>query len=178
MAKVAICIASGYEDSELDIPRERLRDAGHEVVIVGTDLGKRLKGKRGRSSITVQKTAREVAASDFDALLIPGGYSPDQLRLDDAMVELVRQAVKQQKLVAAACHGPQLLIEADVARNRSMTSWPSVRRDLINAGARWKEQDVVEDGIFITSGRPEDLEPFSDAILRWLEMATRASLAS
>jgi protease I len=178
MAKVAICIAPDYEDSELDIPRERLRDAGHDVVIVGTCLGKRLKGKRGRSSITVQKTAGDVKASEFDALFIPGGYSPDQLRLDGAMVDLVREAVEQQKLVAAVCHGPQLLIEADVARDHDMTSWPSVKRDLINAGARWKDQAVVEDGIFITAGKPEDLEAFSDAILRWLEMATRASLAS
>jgi protease I len=147
MAKVAICIAPDYEDSELDIPRERLWDAGHDVVVVGTRLGKR-------------------------------GYSPDQLRLDGAMVELVRDAAQQQKLVAAVCHGPQLLIEADVARNHDMTSWPSVKRDLRNAGARWKDQAVVEDGIFITAGKPEDLEAFSDAILRWLEMATRASLAS
>jgi protease I len=146
MAKVATCIAPDYEDSELDIPRERLREAGHDVVIVGTRLGKR-------------------------------GYFSDQLRLDGAMVDLVRDAVQQQKLVAAVCHGPQLLIEADVARNHNMTSWPSVRRDLINAGAHWKDQAVVEDGIFITAGKPEDLGAFSNAILR-LETATRASLAS
>ena len=178
MAKVAICIAPEYEDSELDVPRERLRNAGHEVVIVGTQAGKRIKGKRGRSSISVQKAAREVTAADFDAVVIPGGHSPDYLRVDPAMVQLVKDAVRQQKLVAAICHGPQLLIEADVTRNRSMTSWPSVKRDLINSGARWKDQDVVEDGIFITSRRPEDLEAFSAAILRWLDVTTRASLAS
>ena len=178
MAKIAVCIASDYDDLDLDVPRWRLREAGHDVVIVGLQAGKRLKGKRGRSSICVQKTAREVNASEFDAVLIPGGHSPDQLRLDTAMVAFVQDAVKHQKLVAAACHGPQLLIEADVVKNRSMTSWPSVKRDLINAGARWKDQAVVEDGCFITSRQPEDLEAFSTAILRWIEVATRGSLAS
>lgn len=177
MATIAICVAAEYEDSDLDFARERLREAGHQVVIVGTQAGKRLQGRRGRSWVGVQKASREVAASDFDALVIPGGHSPDHLRLDAAMVCLVRDAVRQQKLVAAVCHGPQLLIEADVVRHRAMTSWPSIKRDLINAGARFRDQEVVEDGIFITSRRPEDVEAFCAAILRWLALST-ASLAS
>lgn len=168
MAIVAICIASEYEDCELDVPFKRLKDAGHQVVIVGTRRGEKVEGKSGRSSIIVERSAKDVSAEEFDAIVIPGGHSPDHLRLDPAMVTFVRDAVSARKVVAAVCHGPQLLIEADVARNRSMTSWPSVRRDLINAGARWSDQEVVEDGNFITSRKPEDLEAFSRAILRRL----------
>jgi deglycase len=168
MAKVAICIASEYEDSELDVPLKKLKDAGHQIVIVGTRRGDTVEGKGGRSSVTIEASAKDVSAEEFDALVIPGGHSPDHLRLDPAMVTLVKDAVSARKVVAAVCHGPQLLIEADVARNRSMTSWPSVRRDLINAGARWSDQEVVEDGNFITSRKPEDLEAFSRAILRRL----------
>jgi protease I len=178
MARVAICIAAEYEDSELDVPRQRLREAGHDVVIVGVHAGRRVRGKRARSSITVDKAARDVSARDFDALVIPGGHSPDHLRLDTDMVDFVRTFAESNKVVAAVCHGPQLLIEADVVHDRAMTSWPSVRRDLINAGARWVDQDVVEDGPFITSRMPEDLEAFSEAILRQLGPAQRASLAS
>lgn len=168
MATVAICIADDYEDSEFDVPYRKLKEAGHLVVTVGSERGKKVDGKRGESSIVIEKTAREVNADDFDALVIPGGYSPDHLRLDQAMVTFVKDAVSARKVIAAVCHGPQLLIEADVARNRSMTSWPSVRRDLINAGARWSDQEVVEDGNFITARKPEDLEAFSRAILRQL----------
>lgn len=172
MARVAICIAPEYEDSELDVPRQRLREAGHDVVIVGVRAGRRVWGRRARSSITVDKAAREVSAQDFDALVIPGGHSPDHLRLDTDVVDFVRAFAQSNKLVAAVCHGPQLLIEADVVHARSMTSWPSVRRDLINAGARWIDQEVVEDGSFITSRMPEDLEAFSAAILWRLGPAT------
>jgi protease I len=178
MARVAICLAPDYEDSELDMPRQRLREAGHDVVIVGVQAGKRLRGKRARSSIVVDKAARDVSHSDFDAVLIPGGYSPDRLRLEAAMVDLVRGVAESNKVVAAVCYGPQLLIEADVLHDRNVTSWPSVRRDLINAGARWLDQDVVEDGTFITARMPEDLEAFSDAILRHLGPAERRPLAS
>ena len=168
MAKVAICIAPEYEDSEFDVPFRKLKDAGHQIVIVGMQRGEKVSGKAGRSSVTIDVSAKEVSAEQFDALVIPGGHSPDYLRLDPAMVTLVKDAVSARKVVAAVCHGPQLLIEADVARNRSMTSWPSVRRDLINAGARWSDQEVVEDGNFITSRKPEDLEAFSRALLRRL----------
>jgi protease I len=168
MAKVAICIAPEYEDSELDVPLEKLKEAGHQIVIVGSQRGARVEGKAGRSSITIDVAAKDVSAETFDAIVIPGGHSPDHLRLDPAMVTLVKDAVSARKVVAAVCHGPQLLIEADVARNRWMTSWPSVRRDLINAGARWSDQAVVEDGNFITSRKPEDLEAFARAILRRL----------
>ena len=168
MAKVAICIASDYEDSELDVPLAKLKEAGHTIVIVGQRRDEEARGKRGKSRIVVERAASEVQAGDFDAVVIPGGYSPDHLRLDPAMVKLVKDAVDAQKLVAAVCHGPQLLIEADVTRDRSLTSWPSVKRDLINAGARWVDREVVEDGNLITSRKPEDLDAFSRAILQRL----------
>jgi protease I len=177
MAKVAICVAAEYEDTELDFPRECLTRSGHDVVIVGTHAGKRLKGRRGRSSIGVQRSSLEAKAADFDAIVIPGGLSPDRLRMDAAMVEFVRDAVKQDKLVAAVCHGPQLLIEADVVRDRTMTGWPSIKRDLINAGAVFRDQDVVEDGMIITSRNPERVEAFCAAIVRRLELGALALMA-
>jgi deglycase len=168
MAKVAICVAAEYEDTELDFPRECLTQSGHDVVIVGTQAGTRLRGRRGRSSIGVQRASRDARAEEFDAIVIPGGHSPDRLRLDAAMVEFVRDVVLKDKLVAAVCHGPQLLIEADVVRDREMTAWPSIKRDLINAGAVFCDRDLVEDGMFITSRNPERVEEFSAAILRCL----------
>jgi protease I len=168
MARVAICVAAEYEDTELDYPRECLTRGGHDVVIVGTHAGKRLKGRRGRSSIGVERASRDARAEDFDAIVIPGGHSPDRLRLDPAMVEFVRDVARGDKLVGALCHGPELLIEADVVRDRRVTSWPSIQRDLIIAGAHFRDEDVVEDGTFITSRSPERVEAFSAAILRRL----------
>jgi protease I len=176
MATIAICVAAEYEDTELDFPRECLTQSGHDVVIVGTQAGKRLKGRRGRSTVGVQRASQDANAEDFDAILIPGGHSPDRLRMDAAMVQFVRDAVKKDKLVAAVCHGPQLLIEADVVRDRAMTSWPSIKRDLINAGALFRDQDVVEDGMFITSRNPERVEEFSAAIVRRLSKESALSV--
>jgi len=112
---------------------------------------------------------KDVSANEFDALVIPGGYSPDKLRMSRPMVAFTRAFFDQGKLVAAVCHGPWMLVEADVAEGRTVTSWPSIRTDLINAGARWVDREVVEDGNLITSRKPDDLPAFSQAILRRLE---------
>lgn len=165
MATVAAVVHDDYEDSELDVPVARLTDAGHTVTIVGLEADRRLAGKRGNSSTTVERTTGEVTVDDFDALLIPGGWSPDKLRLDEDAVALTRAFVRSGKPVAAICHAGQLLIEADVVAGRTLTSYPSVRTDLINAGAEWVDRQVVEDGNLITSRRPDDLEAFSKALL-------------
>jgi protease I len=164
MAKIAMPLASGFEDSEFAVPYERLREAGHEVTVLGSKQGEVIRGKGGRVSATVEATAGSVDPAQFDALVIPGGYSPDHLRLDAAMVSFVRHFMDAGKLVAAVCHGPQLLIEAEVVRGRKLTSWPSVRKDLENAGAGWVDEEVVEDGNLITSRKPEDLDAFCEAI--------------
>jgi protease I len=169
MARIAMIADDMFEDSELRQPLDRLREAGHEVVLVGLEAGKQITGKRGEEKRTVDRAAEDVSADEFDALVIPGGYSPDKLRTSRAMVAFTRAFFDQGKLVAAVCHAPWMLIEADVTEGRTVTSWPSIRTDLINAGARWVDREVVEDGNLITSRKPDDLPAFSQAILRRLE---------
>ena len=180
MAEVAIVLDQDFEDSEFTIPYDRLTNAGHQVTIVGIEAGRIVRGKRGDAVATVEVAAGDVEPESFDAVVIPGGYSPDHLRLDPDVVELVRGAVEVGLPVAAVCHGPQLLVEADVLGGRRVTSWPSVRTDVDNAGADWVDEEVVEDGNLITSGRPEDLEAFSAAILRRLSPhgATKSDMPS
>lgn len=169
MSKIAIVLADGYEDSEYTVPRDRLRDAGHDLTLIGCEAGATVNGKQGNSSAEIECTAADVNADDFDALLIPGGQSPDKLRIDEGIVAFVRRFYEQDKPIAAICHGPQLLIEAGIVEGCRMTSWPSVRTDLENAGATVLDEPVVEDGVFITSRKPDDLEAFSAALLRRLD---------
>ncbi len=174
MARVAFVADDLFEDSELRIPWERLRQAGHETVLVGLEKGKEIHGKRGKEHLTADMAARDVTAEDFDALVIPGGYSPDKLRTSLDMVRLVRTMFTSGKTVAAVCHGPWMLVEADALDGKTVTSWPSIKTDLINAGARWVDREVVEDDNLVTSRKPDDLEAFSSAILRRLSDETGA----
>jgi protease I len=169
MARVAIIVDDMFEDSEFKEPYDRLKAAGHEALVVGLEAGKQLKGKRGKVRTKAEVSASDVSADELDALVIPGGYSPDHLRTDERMVALTREMVSSGKPVAVVCHGPWMLAEADVARGRTLTSWPSIRTDLVNAGARWVDQEVVEDGNLITSRKPADLPAFCEALLRQLE---------
>jgi len=168
MSKIAILVDEMFEDSELRIPLDRLRAAGHQVDIVGKDAGAEVVGKQGKERIAVERAVRDVSEKHYDALVIPGGYSPDHLRTDRDAVRFTRAMATANKPVAAVCHAPWMLIEADVADGRTVTSWPSVRTDLVNAGARWIDRQVVVDGNIITSRRPDDLAAFSDAILHQL----------
>ena len=165
MAKIAMPVGEDFEDSEFREPYDRLTKAGHEVVVIGAEPGAAIRGKKGEATATIDQAAADVDTDDFDALVIPGGYSPDHLRMDADVVDFVRRFVDSGKPVAAICHGPQLLIEADVVEGRELTSWPSVRTDLENAGATWVDEEVVEDGNLITSRSPDDLDPFCEAIL-------------
>jgi protease I len=169
MARVAMLLDEMFEDSEFRVPWDRLRAAGHEVVVVGLEAGKEVRRKRGKERVKTEVAAGDVSAAEFDAVVIPGGYSPDHLRTSVKMVGLTRETFLRGKPLAAVCHGPWMLVEADVADGRTVTSWPSIKTDLINAGARWVDREVVEDGNLITSRKPEDLGAFSDAILRQLE---------
>ncbi|SRR5690606_36577828 len=165
MATIGMPLAADFEDSEFVVPRERLAAAGHTVVVLGVNAGEKVTGKRGKETARIDKAINDAEPDDYDALVIPGGYSPDHLRTNSAMVSFVRRFGESGRLIAAVCHGPQLLIEADLVKGRRMTSWPSVRKDLENAGAEWVDAEVCVDDNFITSRKPDDLEAFSKAIV-------------
>jgi protease I len=173
MARVAFIADDLFEDSELRIPWDRIREAGHEVVLVGLEKGKRIEGYKKQETFTTDVRAGDVTADEFDAIVIPGGYSPDKLRMDIDVVRLVRNMFTAGKPVAAVCHGPWMLVEADALDGKTVTSWPSLKTDLINAGARWVDREVVEDENVITSRRPDDLPAFTNAILRRLSPEAR-----
>jgi protease I len=169
MAKIAFIMDEMFEDSEFRVPFDRATEAGHEPVIVGLDAGKELAGKKGDEKVTTEAAIANVDAEDFDALVIPGGYSPDKIRTDEDMVDLTRKIYEAGKPVAAICHAGWMLAEAKIVADKTVTSWPSIKTDLINAGANWVDQEVVEDGNLITSRKPDDLEAFSKALLSQLE---------
>lgn len=168
MSRIAFVVAEDFEDSEFRKPYDGLRAAGHEIDIIGAKAGAELHGKKGKETIKTEKAAADVDASSYDALVIPGGYSPDHLRTEEAVVNLVQTIARDGKLVAAVCHGPQLLIEADTVKGRVLTSWPSVKTDLMNAGATWVDEEVHVDGQLITSRKPDDLPAFTQAIVERL----------
>ncbi len=171
MARIAFVLADDFEDSEFRKPYDGLKQAGHEVVIFGVKAGETVKGKAGKESVTIERASSEADAAQFDALVIPGGYSPDHLRLDRPTVDFVAAMMDTRKLVAAVCHGPQLLIEADAVKGRTLTSYASVKLDLINAGGKWVDKEVVTDANLITSRTPADLPAFTKAILEGLQPA-------
>jgi protease I len=164
MARIALVLGDDFEDSEFRRPYDMLREAGHSIEILGEEAGLTVTGKQGKEHVKIEAAASSRDPDRYDALVIPGGYSPDHLRTDKAVVDFVARMVKAGKLVAAVCHGPQLLIEADAVKGKQLTSWPSVRKDLENAGARWVDREVVTDGRLITSRKPADLPAFSIAI--------------
>ena len=166
--KVAILAEEDFEDSELIEPLRSLKNAGARVVIVGSGSQETYKGKRGKATIRVHATADKVDAGDFDAIIVPGGYAADKMRAHQSMVDLVRKAYDLGKVVAAICHGPQILISADIVRGHRVTSWPSVAVDLRNAGAEWLDVPVVQDGNLITSRKPADLPRFNKAVIEAL----------
>ena len=163
--RVAILVEEYFEDSELIEPLRAMKDAGARVVIVGSGSKKNYKGKRGSAEVEVDTTANKVEASQFDAIIIPGGYAPDKMRLHQSMVDLVRKAHDEGKIIGAVCHGPQLLISAGIVKGRRMTSWPSVAVNLRNAGAIWVNEPTVRDGNIITARKPVDLPKFNKAII-------------
>ena len=171
--RIAILVEEGFEDSELIEPHRAMRDAGAKVVVVGGSPKGTYKGKRGKTMITADAAADKVEAEDFDAIIIPGGYAPDKMRLHQPMIDLVRKAYDLGKVIAAICHGPQLLISANIVRGRRVTSWPSIAIDLKNAGADWVDDAVVQDGNLITSRKPADLPRFNKAIIKALSARQR-----
>lgn len=166
--RIAILAEQDFEDSELIEPLKTMKEAGAQVFVVGSGSQSSYKGKRGKATVKVDIDADKVRAEDFDAIIIPGGYAPDKMRLHQPMIDLVRKAHDLGRVVAAICHGPQLLISADIVRGRRLTSWPSVAIDLKNAGANWVDEPMVKDGNIITSRKPSDLPLFNSTIIRIL----------
>lgn len=166
-ARVLMIATDGFEESELMKPRQALLDAGAKVTLASLKLNP-IQGETGGekgATITPDALVADVDGDDFDALVLPGGVgNPDTLRLDRRTVELVREFFDDGKVVAAICHAPWLLVEADIVDGKRVTSWPSVRTDLANAGATVVDEEVVIDGNLITSRKPGDIPMFVDAI--------------
>jgi protease I len=176
--KVLILATDGFEQSELIDPKQALEDAGIETTVASPKSGE-IKGwdqTDWGKSVKVDKTLDEVSADDFDALLLPGGQiNPDKLRLEEKAVALVKAFAESGKPIAAICHGPWLLVEADVVKGRTVTSWPSIRTDLRNAGATVVDEQVVVDGNFITSRKPDDIPAFAKALIEAVNHPANAS---
>jgi protease I len=166
--KIAILATHGFEQSELEVPRDRLKQAGATVDIVSLRAGE-IKGwdmKDWGRPVKVDKTLDQASPSDYDAIVLPGGQiNPDLLRVEPAALKFIRDIFDAKKIVAAICHAPWLLIESGIAKGRKMTSYKSIKTDLINAGAIWQEAPVVVDQGVITSRNPGDLDAFTKKII-------------
>ena len=159
--KVAVLVTDGYEPSELTEPIRALREAGAEPTIVSNHEGQ-ITGKTDADTAVVDRTLDAATPGDYDALLLPGGVkNPDTMRQDSRGVAFVRHFADAGKPIAAICHAPWMLIEADVVRGRRVTSYASLRTDLRNAGAEWVDEEVVTDGGLVTSRTPKDLPAFN-----------------
>ncbi|MCD0462672.1 type 1 glutamine amidotransferase domain-containing protein [Roseiconus lacunae] len=163
--RIAFLATDGVEQGELVRPWKSIKNAGADVELVSLESGK-IQGVNHDEKAdqhNVDKTIDQVSAEDYDGLVLPGGvFNPDALRTNESAVDFVRDFFKQHKPVAAICHGPWLLVEADVVRGRKVTSWPSVKTDLINAGAEWVDEECVCDEGLVTSRCPDDLPAFCD----------------
>ena len=168
MAKVAFVLADDFEDSEFKKPYDCVREAGHKATVVGTETGKEVKGKKGKEKFTIESTPDHVSADQFDALIIPGGYSPDKLRMNEEARRFVREMERAKKPFAVICHAPWLLISAGLAKSRRMTSYYTIQDDLRNAGADWVDEEVVRDQNWVTSRQPDDIPAFNRAMAELL----------
>jgi protease I len=165
MAKIAILLEKMYEDLELQYPRLRLKEAGHEVHVIAPKLNESYVGKHGYPQ-KADHAAKDVKASDYALIVIPGGSSPDHMRRDEHLVKLVQDAAKKNIPMAAICHGPWMLCSTTALKGKRCTSYMSIVHDVINAGGKWVDEECVVDGNIITSRTPDDLPAFSNAILQ------------
>jgi protease I len=161
---IAVLATDGFEDSELTDPVKAVRDAGGDPKIISLESGE-IEGKKGEK-VTVDLVVGDARVEDFDGLVLPGGVqNPDTLRMDEHAVAFVRGFFDAGKPVGVICHGPWTLIEADVVRGRTITSWPSLQTDLRNAGATWVDEEVVVDDGLVSSRKPDDLKAFCAKIV-------------
>lgn len=168
MAKIATVITDMFEDVEFTSPKAALEAAGHEVITIDIEAGKEVEGKHGEK-VKIDKGIDDVKASEFDALFIPGGFSPDILRADDRVVAFVKTFMDDMKPTFAICHGPQLLITAKTLNGRDATGYKSIQVDLENAGAKFHDEEVfVCQKQLVTSRTPKDLPAFNREIVKLL----------
>lgn len=176
-AKVVILATHGFEQSELLVPLTKLREAGAGVVVASPEKGpiRGWKEKDWGESVNVDKSLEEIKAEEYDALVLPGGQiNPDLLRINEKALSLIRSFLDAGKVVAAICHAPWLLVEVDAVRDRQVTSYKSIKTDVINAGGKWLDREVVTDGGIITSRNPGDLEAFTAKIIEEIEEGSHA----
>lgn len=176
--RIAILATNGFEQSELMEPRQQLKDAGFSVQVIAPK-GPQIRGWKDKDwgdSVDVEAELSSVSPNDYDALVLPGGViNPDMLRINDAAIAFIKAFDAAGKPLAAVCHGPWLLVEAGAVDGRNVTSWPSLKTDLTNAGAHWQDAEVVVDGHIITSRKPEDLPAFCRAIIEAVNAGNRGS---
>jgi protease I len=169
MSKIACLIERDFEDSEYSDPADSFEKAGHEIIHIGFKKGEEVKGKHHKASAVIDKSVPDVSSEEFDALFIPGGYSPDRLRVDDHVVEFVKRFANSGKPIFAICHGPQLLITAQILKGKNITGWKSIKQDIINSGATYLDQEVVRDGNLVSSRKPDDIPAFVSECLKVLD---------
>ena len=169
MAKIATVLADMFEDSEYMKPAIAYKEAGHEVVVIGAEAGSEVTGMKENTKVKVDKAIDDVKSSDYDALFIPGGFSPDILRADDRFVKFVKEFMDAEKPVFAICHGPQLLITSKTLEGRHATGFKSIRVDMEYAGAKYRDEEVVvcQDQL-VTSRQPDDIPAFNRESLKIL----------
>ncbi|OGX90848.1 protease [Hymenobacter coccineus] len=178
--KIAIIATDGFEQVELTEPKKYLEGEGATAHVISLKSGS-IKGWDGPNNdwgdkVSVDKVIDEARVADYDALVLPGGQiNPDKLRIEPKVVDFVREFMHSGKVVAAICHGPWTLIEADTVRGKKMTSWPSLKTDLKNAGAHWEDSEVVVDKGLITSRKPDDLPAFNKKIVEEILEGQHAS---
>jgi protease I len=161
MARIAALLANMFEDIEYTEPAKAFREAGHEVTVIGSEKGATLEGKQKEAQVSTNASISEASSADFDALFIPGGFSPDILREDDKFVQFTKEFAENEKPILAICHGPQLLISAGVLQGRDITGYKSIHVDLKNAGANVEDKEVVVcGGNLVTSRQPDDIPAF------------------
>jgi len=167
--RVAILVTDGFEQVEMTAPREALQKAGAETHLISPKPGEvqGMNHDKSGDKFAVDKTLDSVSAKDYDALLQPGGVAnPDRLRMIPKAVAFFKDFSEQNKPIAAICHGPWLLVEADVVSGKTLTSWPSLKTDIQNAGGNWVDREVVTDGNLVTSRKPDDLPAFNREMLK------------
>jgi protease I len=166
--KVIVLVEQMYNDLEFWYPYYRLKEAGAEVVVVGSGSAEEYSGKAGLPC-RPDSTADNISAADFDGIVIPGGYAPDHMRRHPSMVKLVKDLFDAGKVVAAICHAGWMLASAEIVRGRTVTSFFAIKDDLVHAGANWVDREVAVDGNLITSRTPDDLPAFMQAVIAALK---------
>lgn len=173
---IAVLMTDGVEQVEYTQPRQFLEEHGAQVTLISPkEKGDSIQGfnhMTPANTFDVEMDVRDARPGDFDALVLPGGVAnPDNLRLNDEAITFIREFARENKPIAALCHGPWTLIDAGIVRGKRMTSWPSLREDLTNAGGDWVDQEVVVDGKLVTSRKPGDIPAFNNALLKELTQA-------